>query len=394
MKEVARPRPDEPIRLVWTRPGPDGEPTKDSEPRYRVTLDAGTHPATKKRRQVTSTHRTLSAARSEVVTVRADKERGVYVAPDRTAWNDYAQQWIDRRSRRVRANTAACYRGMIKHTNEAFGSKPLPKITRADVERMLHQLDDKGRSQRTISLALFVVKAILADALEDGMISRNVAAKIEPFGKSATERRPLTRSDLAKLQTHLNRDRLSAVWMMTLAGLRRSEVLALTWQDIDMVAGTLSITKAVVPDDGGRRSAPTPPKTRRGTRTLPLPPDMLSSLRKLRKAQLAEWGAEQARTGWLAVDEAGRPYRPEEWTQLWAAHCKEADVSSVTLHAARHTSVTTMRDAGVPDHVVAAWHGHDEAVMRRVYSHADQEGMAAAAQALEAAWSGRTSAAL
>ena len=40
-----------------------------------------------------------------------------------------------------------------------------------------------------------------------------------------------------------------------------------------------------------------------------------------------------------------------------------------TLHAARHSTVTFMRNAGVPDHIVAAWHGHDEVVMRRTYSH-------------------------
>ena len=385
---ISRPKPGEPIRLVWTKLDSEGRPTSDSEPRYRVVLDVGFHPSTGKRRQATSTHRSLSKARDEVAKVRADRARGSYVAPDRTTWKDYSQRWIDRRARKVRANTATCYRAMIKHANEQFGGKPLAKITRADVEAMLHQLDDKGRSHRTISLALFVVKAILTDAVDEGLIVRNVATRIEPFGKPAAEREPLTRNDLAKLQTHLSKDRLAAVWMLTLAGLRRSEVLGLTWQDIDLAAGTLSITKAVVPDDGGRRNAPTPPKTRRGLRTLPLPRDLLLALRELRQTQLAEWGAEHVRTGWLAIDEAGRPYRPEEWSDLWKDHCKAAGVRPVTLHAARHTSVTTLRDAGVPDHVVAAWHGHDESVMRRVYSHADHEGMATAAAALERAWSG------
>jgi integrase len=57
-------------------------------------------------------------------------------------------------------------------------------------------------------------------------------------------------------------------------------------------------------------------------------------------------------------------------------------VPDVTLHEARHSSVTAMRDAGVADHVVAAWHGHDEAVMRRTYSHAQPERMAEAGEAL------------
>ena len=47
-----------------------------------------------------------------------------------------------------------------------------------------------------------------------------------------------------------------------------------------------------------------------------------------------------------------------------------------------------MRDAGVPDHDVAAWHGHDEVVMRRTYSQAGQDGLAAAGQTLADVLSG------
>lgn len=42
-----------------------------------------------------------------------------------------------------------------------------------------------------------------------------------------------------------------------------------------------------------------------------------------------------------------------------------------------------MRDAGVLDHVVAAWHGHDEYIMRKAYSHAQVESLAAAGKALD-----------
>jgi integrase len=90
----------------------------------------------------------------------------------------------------------------------------------------------------------------------------------------------------------------------------------------------------------------------------------------------------------MFVDETGGPLRPERWTILWREHCKAAGVRAVTLHAAGHSSVTAMRDAGVADHVVAAWHGHDEYIMRKVYSHAQAEGLAAAGTALEWVFSG------
>ena len=80
--------------------------------------------------------------------------------------------------------------------------------------------------------------------------------------------------------------------------------------------------------------------------------------------------------------EAGEPCGTEGWTDAWRTHCSAAEVSAVSLHAARHSSVTLLRDAGVADHLVAAWHGHDEVVMRRTYSHAHREALAAAGDAL------------
>jgi hypothetical protein len=54
----------------------------------------------------------------------------------------------------------------------------------------------------------------------------------------------------------------------------------------------------------------------------------------------------------------------------------------VTLHSARHSSVTAHRAAGVSGDVVAAWHGHDETIMRAVYSHPDAVAMASAGRTL------------
>ena len=95
----------------------------------------------------------------------------------------------------------------------------------------------------------------------------------------------------------------------------------------------------------------------------------MTALRALRDTQGAQYGFEQARSGYLAVDAAGVPLRPERYSDLWRALCRGAGVEPVTLHAARHSSVTAMRAVGVPDDMVARWHGHDEVVMRRTYSH-------------------------
>src|SRR5690349_17403958 len=108
-----------------------------------------------------------------------------------------------------------------------------------------------------------------------------------------------------------------------------------------------------------------PTKTERGVRTLPLPPDVLAALRQLREQQSAAYGFAHRRDGYLAVDPSGTPYRPETWSDLWAALCQPAGIEPVT--PARGPAHLGDDDAQPrrTDHDVAHWHGHDEVMMRR-----------------------------
>ena len=129
-----------------------------------------------------------------------------------------------------------------------------------------------------------------------------------------------------------------------------------------------------------------PPKTRRGARTLPLDEALTTALRSLRKRQseerLAAGPAYAGSSGHMVVDELGRPPRPEWYSDTFRRIARQASVPAIRLHDARHTSVTIMRSLGVPAHVVAAWHGHDEAVMARTYTHTYLDEMREAAQRL------------
>jgi integrase len=259
----------------------------------------------------------------------------------------------------------------------------LSRIARTDVERVVSQLSDAGRSKRTAAFTLFVIRAVLDEAVDEKVIASNPASRVKAIGKDAKERQALSSRDISTLRSHLSQDDLYACWLLTLFGLRRSEVMGLRWCDVDLARGTLNVVRGRVLVDG-KRTVEGPPKTRRGQRSLPMPPDVISALKVLRYRQASQLGFEHIRIGYLAMDASGAPMRPERWTDLWEEHCKAAGVPSVTLHGARHSSVTAMRNAGVPDHLVAAWHGHDENIMRAVYSHSSEAGLAAAGSALSA----------
>src|SRR5690606_23349207 len=128
-----------------------------------------------------------------------------------------------------------------------------------------------------------------------------------------TEMSVWTREQSKAFREHVREHRLYALFLLSLCGLRRSEVMGLRWSRIDgntlhVRRGRVAIGKTVEEDD---------PKSRRSRRSLPLPADVAAALRSLKLTQKAEtlalgvpWSDERL----LAVREDGEPIRPEWYT--------------------------------------------------------------------------------
>jgi integrase len=221
------------------------------------------------------------------------------------------------------------------------------------------------------------------------------SARVEGPSQDPKRREALTGAEVARVAEAAEAHRLSGCWLLTLNGLRRSEVMGLRWSDI-ADDGTLTVERGRVLVDGHDTSVG-PPKTKRSVRELPLPPHIrkaLAVMRTRRDEEMLALGRRVQPDDYLAVDEVGRPLRPERYSDEWRELCKAAGVRPVVLHAARHSSVTAMRDRGVPDHIVARWHGHDETIMRAVYSDAFAEEMAKAGEVIGGVIDGGRSAGL
>jgi integrase len=186
----------------------------------------------------------------------------------------------------------------------------------------------------------------------------------------------------AAFREHVATDRLAACWLLTLAGLRRSEVLGLRWADVDHDAGTITIAQGRVVISGG--TAAGAPKSARSARTLPMPPDVLAALRAFKTRQAEEHlaiGGDWPDTGLVAVNADGSPIRPETYSKAFAAQCVAAGVPVIRLHGVRHTAATMLRDGGTTPSATAKWLGHDPAITLRVYGHVYDDALASAGDA-------------
>jgi integrase len=353
------PKMNDPIKTI----------TSGGRTRYRVIVDAGLVDG--KRKQVCRTFDKRTDARKWLTATRAAVAEGRYAAPRKDTLQHAVDAWLTAKEGTVRPATLYDYRSGIKAYTRPLGDRPLQSLTRADIEDVVNGQYRDGKSVRTVAYSLGLLQQVLARSVEEGAIMRNPAASVQAKGKPSADPDAFTGDELARIAAHIRGDDLEHAYTLTLLGLRRSEVLGLQWADIDLKSGVLAVERSRVE----KTQEVGAPKTRRGKRALPVD----ASLSDVLKAALKRQGAIG---GYIVVDELGRPMRPERYSDAWRAMLADAGVRYLDLRAARRSAVTAMRNAGVPDHIVAAWHGHDEAVMRRHYSVAHDDRMMLAAGAM------------
>jgi integrase len=276
---------------------------------------------------------------------------------------------------------------------ERYGDMPVQRLTKANLDTLVAELvaggskTAKGRTRRGWS-AVSANKAVdtwamaLADALQQGMVARNVAEHVSHVAARHRAVDTYTEDEVTKLLGVIADDRLGHAWELALSALRRGEIAGLRWADVDLKAKALNIANNRVSAAG--TTVENDPKSATSRRTLPLPERLVSVL----KAAKARQAGERLVLGGGAFDyvvsnEAGQPYSPAVLSRYWRDTVKAAGVRHIKLHAARHTCATLMHLSGVPVAVIAAWIGHkDASLTMRLYAHSQADALKSAGETL------------
>lgn len=139
-------------------------------------------------------------------------------------------------------------------------------------------------------------------------------------------------------------------WRLSLSGLRRGEVLGLAWTDVDLDGGTVNVRASRVMV-AGQAVLQTSTKSLAGKRVVPLTPDAVAALRRMRSQQAQERlaaGPAYLDSGLVVVDALGRPVTPRWYADAFHALSRQAGVPVVRLHDARHAYGSHLLDRGVP----------------------------------------------
>lgn len=303
---------------------------------------------------------------------------------------------VSKRGRPLAPTTAARYRKAVEYICSVIGRVRLENLQATHVERLRDRLLAELAPQ-TVGDVLRVLSQALRKAHGKGLVRVNWADG-SVIDRPSADPRPLAviTPELGQriLLAARDKDPWDAAAHLGLGcTLRREEVLALRWSDIDFAEEQLTVSRALTyaeclelkepPEDpvlrwmSEHRLHLGRPKSRAGCRTLDLPQTVAEALlrHKARQNERQQLGAVWTDLD-LVVDRGdGLPWEPSKFSKRWARFARDhglrgktrtGDIATVTFHGLRHGAATLMLTARLPDRVVIDVMGHaDTRILRR-----------------------------
>ena len=227
----------------------------------------------------------------------------------------WLEHWLDTiAARKVRLSTLVRYRQLVANQLvPGVGHHRLDRLQPEHVEELYSGLLARGLSPASVLQAHRVLSRALKVAMQRDRVARNVCTLVDAPSVERDEIRPLSAQDARRVLEVARGRRNAPRWSVALAlGLRQGEALGLTWDAVDLDAGTLTVRQALQRQPG-QGLAFVQPKSRAGRRTISLPDPLRDALRAHRAVQLAERmaaGSEWQDHDLVFCQENGRPIDP------------------------------------------------------------------------------------
>lgn len=371
---------------------------------YRIRVSCG---YTREGRQITRSTTWTPPAGLNARQVKKELDRAVYefetrvdggrAGDDGIRLAEYAEKYMQTAATRLSPVTLRTYRSQLDACIlPALGHVRMRDLRTSMIQDCVRRLStrggrrDSGVKGTTVKTYLIVLRAILAQAVREGVIEENPAAngRIVYPSQRAAEVRILTREELAeiveKLEDEDPGDRL-LVHLAIATGCRAGELSGLRWEDVDFSEGVISVCRSVYAADGSEAKYKDP-KTAGSRRKIALPPYVVEMLRQWYETQLQDiifMGGIWQDAGVLLSYKNGRIRPPAYISAWWRNFLKRNGLPHVKFHSLRHTSATLLLSAGANIKSVAARLGHTSITTTNRYLHYVEEADRAAADALE-----------
>ncbi len=327
--------------------------------------------------QVAGVRRTVyGKTRREVAQKLADLRRqaaGGLPAPGKRTLSDLLAAWLETAAPTLRPKTLHNYRRLCDlHILPALGTVRLAKLDPVRIERLLAGIQAQGHGRTAQH-----VYAVLHQACDFGLrwrwLSENPLDRVQRPAHRAARKAMWTQEQLQAFIEGSREHWLFPLWYTLLAGgCRVGELLALTWGDVDLNAGTLHIAKTLQRLAG--QIAIGDPKTEAGERTIALPAEAVRVLKAQRGRQALQ--RIQAGDGWqndhdlVFTGLAGQPLHVSTVEHALQRECRRLGLPHLTPHGLRHMHASLLLAEGLPVPAVSARLGHaNPSITMTIYAH-------------------------
>jgi len=342
-------------------------------------------PITGARKRPTVYGSTPREIQKKLLKLRNDAESGINLSPDKTTLAGWIERWIEDYAKvNKREVTWRVYKmNFDVHIKETLiGKKVISKLTTSDLQKYYKEKLENGRVDGSGGLSVGsvtklhnIIRASLSQAVEERLIQVNVAksVKLPSERENRKEMTPLTGEQIELFLDTIKMDRYNPAYFLELGtGMRKSELLGLKWDDVNLRKGELTIKRALVRlITGGVVIGP--PKTKKSKRTISIPTTALESLKKHKVEQdkeKEEYKDIYADDGFVFATPLGRWIDPNVFYHDFCRKLAKTNIPHVSFHTLRHSVATVLLERGVNLKIISDLLGHASvAITGDTYSH-------------------------
>ncbi|MBR1190082.1 site-specific integrase [Bradyrhizobium sp. AUGA SZCCT0160] len=368
-----------------------GHVRRRGERSWELKYDIGSDSNGRRKTRYASFKGSKRDAAIELARLIATAAAGEQVDPSRITVAEFLKRWdTDWCKSNVSPKTRERYEELMRlHVAPHVGAVRLQKLRPVQLAELYGTLAAK-LAPRTIGHVHRVLHQALSQAVEWDLLTTNVADRVQPPRVEDEEVEILTVGQLKAAMAAVREGWINPIAKLALAtGLRRGELLALRWKDLDTDKARITVARSLEQTKAGLRFKE--PKTKRGRRTISLPAtavnDMRAHWRDQQEIRLRLGAGKSPPDSLVFCDLNGDPRLPQTVSQTWAKLTHKAGVEA-TFHSLRHTHASHLIAAGVDILTISRRLGHSSpTVTLHIYGHLMPQTDDRAATAIEAALS-------
>ena len=367
--------------MAKKRANGEGSIRKRADGRWEGRYTAGYHPETGKRIIKNVLGKTQAECKAKL-SAALESVKGIDVSrADEYTVATWLRSWYDIYAKpNIRVATADRYHLMVEqYTIPRIGNIKLTKLTAHDLQKLYKELMENGRIDRksghgnpglsstTVRSLHLMLHSAFERAVKERLIPRNptedcIAPKIQKF-----EMQILQPEHIKEYLNAANaRGLLPMFYLELVSGLRKGELTALLWSDLDIQNRTISVSKQASWDTEHQLIL-SRPKTGNSIREVSIPQDAVELLKQEHaKHPDNPWMFPSGRTGEM--------YHPDSVVNLHKKILKDAGLEHIRFHDLRHTFATLALQNGVDVKTVSSMLGHyDAGFTLRTYTHVTRQ---------------------